>query len=176
VATSKTILRDTRLPSEPPQPVRVQDALATIADSASYVEWKDAQVAGAPGVIKSIVEAWRDREDWRAVIPVTYDWAPPSHGEVGDDYLARIIELVAPAETTSPAELATVTAAAQAYVLSVIGDPDFADYAWFWSGACAFGFDQFYPETLATSGQWVSSSFAFKGYGAEDDPVYCPML
>jgi len=176
VATSKTILRNARLPTVPPEPLRVQDALATVADSASYVEWKDAQVAGLPGVIKSIVEAWRDREDWRAVSPTQYQWAPPAHAETGDDYLARIIELVAPADTSSPAEIAAATAAAQAYVLGEIGNPTFANYAWFWSGACAYGFDTNDAETRITSGQWISSSFVFKGLGAEDDPVYCPML
>lgn len=176
MATSKTILRNARLPSPPPAPVRVQDALATVADSASYVEWKDAQVAGAPGVIKSIVDAWRDREDWRAVSPTQYQWAPPTHAETGDDYLARLIELVAPADTSTPAEIAAATAAAQAYVLGEIGNPTFANYAWFWSGACAYAFDTNDSETRVTSGQWISSSFVFKGLGAEDDAVYCPML
>lgn len=170
MATKKTLQREARLPSASPRPVRVQDAVATIADAAAYVGWKDAQVATGTGVVYATVEAWRNREDWRSTSPAPIQWPPPFHAEHGDAYASRLVEWIAPAATSTPAEIVAAETAVEVYVTGLIGSSNFDQFAWFWTGACTGAvFDGITPST----GQWVASSFTFKGYGAEDDGALC---
>lgn len=171
MATKKTIQRDARLPSDPPQPVRIQDALATISDSAAYVSWKDAQVASGTGVVYATVEAWRNREDWRSTTPAPIQWPPPFHTEHGDAYAARLVEFLAPAATSTPSQIIAAESAVELYVTGLVG-PNFTDYAWFWTGACA-GLSA--NTTDITQGSWVSLPYSFEGLGKETDPMYCPI-
>ena len=173
MASYKTILRDARLPHEPPQPVRVQDAVATVADASSYVSWKDAQVASGTGPVYAIVEAWRDREDWRPTSPAPIQWPFPFHSEHGDAYALRLVEWLAPAATSTASEIAAAEAAVELYVTTAIGSSNIDQYAWFWTGACAN--PQSPVPVDASLGQWIPAVFAFKGYGLEDDPGYCPI-
>ena len=171
MATKKTLQREVRLPSASPRPVRVQDAAATIADAGAYVGWKDAQVATGTGVVYATVEAWRNREDWRAVSPAPIQWPPPLHAEHGDMYALRLVEWLAPSATSTPAEIVAAETAVEVYVTGAIA-PNFNQFAWFWSGACSALTAGIVDITL---GSWVPLPYSFEGLGKETDPMYCPI-